>query len=121
MMLKIKETKSKDQPGYSLIHLRHICTNLNNGMERSGIGVDLKQEANANRSSLRISLKNVREPLTTPRRKRVMVLSRLFRVSEGVFCENVYSLLNNFTIFLPIILFSVIINIDFLGVLPIRL
>ena len=47
MMLERKGTERKNQPGYLLIQLSYICTNLENGMEKSVIGVDLKQEANA--------------------------------------------------------------------------
>ena len=47
IMLERKGTKRKNQPGYLLVQLSYICTNLENEMEKSVIGVDLKQEANA--------------------------------------------------------------------------
>ena len=47
--------------------------------------------------------------------------SELFRVSEGVLCKKSHNLLHNFSIFLPIILFFVMKNIDFIGFYPINL
>ena len=67
-----KENESKNQPGFLLSQLRQICINLKNGMERSGIDAELKQEANLKGSIKPTSLVNSRAPLATPRIKRVM-------------------------------------------------
>ena len=78
MMLEIKETERKNQPGCLLSQLRQIFKNLDNGMERSGIDADLKQEANTKGSIDPINLVNERAPLTIPRIKRVMDQRRIW-------------------------------------------
>ena len=69
MMLERKGTERKNQPGYLLIQLSYICTNLENGMEKSVIGVDLKQEANAKVGIDPIRLVNSRAPIATLKSK----------------------------------------------------
>ena len=46
-------------------------------MERSGVGADLKQEANEKGSIYQISLVNAKAPLTTPKINRVMYQIRI--------------------------------------------